>query len=67
MKFKLVNYMKKRCFLNRKLFFEFTVGCKLKHKIGPIKPTTNGDIDIQQVSAKYFFQMAPKKDHKGYL
>ena len=67
MKFNLANYIKKRCFLNRKPCFEFAVGCKLKHKIGLIKPTIDDDIDIQQVSAKYFFQMTPKKDHKGYL
>ena len=38
--------MEKECLLNGKLYVEFAVGCKLKHKIGPNKPTAGGDIDI---------------------
>ena len=67
MKFNLANCMKKKCLLNGKLYVEFAVGCKLKHEIGPNKPTASSDIDIQQVSTKHFFWMAQKKDYKGYL
>ena len=59
--------MEKKCFLNGKSCIKFAMGCKLKHKIGSNKPTADGDTDIQQVSAKHFFQIAWKKDHKGYL
>ena len=67
MKFNSADCMEKKCLLNRKLCIEFAIGCKLKHEIRPIKPTASGDIDIQQVSAKHFFQIAWKKDHKRYL
>ena len=59
--------MEKRCLLNEESYVEFAVGCKLKHKIGLNKPLAGGDIDIQQISAKHFFQMAWKKDYKRYL
>ena len=66
-KFNSADCMEKGCLLNGKSCIKFAVSCKLKYKIGPNKPTASGDIDIQQVSAKHFFQMAQKKDHKGYL
>ena len=59
--------MKKGCLLHSKLCIKSAVGCKLKYKIGPKTLTAGGDIDIQQVSAKHFFWIAQKKDHKGYL
>ena len=65
-KFNSADCMEKKCLLNGKPYVEFAVGCKLKHKIGPNKFNTGGDINIQQVSAKHFFQMTQKKDHKGY-
>lgn len=67
MKFNSADCMKKGCFLHGKPYIEFAVGCKSKHEIRPNKSTGAGDIDIQQVSAKHFFQMARKKDHEGYL
>ena len=59
--------MEKGCLLNGESCVEFAVGCKLKHKIGLNKPIAGDDIDIQQVSAKHFFQMAWKKNYKRYL
>ena len=59
--------MKKDCLLHGKPCIKFAVGCKLKHEIGPNKSTAGGNIEIQQVNAKYFFWMTRKKDHKGYL
>ena len=59
--------MEKGCLLHSKPCIKFAVGCKLKHEIGLNKPTAVGDIDIQQVSIKHFFQMTQKKDHKDYL
>ena len=51
---------------------EFAVGSKgAKNRIGADKLTAvdlgDIDIDIKPVNAKHFFQMARKKDHKGYI
>ena len=58
--------MKNCCLLHDILYIEFAVGNGLKNKIGSEKPVVmNSKIDIQLVSAKYFFQMAPKKKIQG--
>ena len=67
MKFNSADCMEKSCLLHGKPCIDFAVRYKLKNKIGPNKPTAGGNIDIQQVSSKHFFQMARKKDHKSYL
>ena len=67
MKFNSANCIEKKYLLNGKPCIEFAMGCKLKHEIGLNKPTAGGNIDIQQVNVKHFFQIARKKDHKGYL
>ena len=67
MKFNSADCIEKRYLLNGKLCIEFAIGYKLKHKIGLNKPTAGSDIDIQQISAKHFFSMAQKKNHKSYL
>ena len=67
MKCNSVACIEKGCFLHSKPCIKFAMGCKLKHKIGSNKPIAGGDIDIQYVSTKYFFRMARKKDHEGYL
>ena len=59
--------MEKGYLLHGKPCIKFVMGCKLKHKIELNKFTTDGNIDIQQVSAKHFFWMIWKKDHKNYL
>ena len=51
-KFNSDDCMEKDCLLYGKPCIEFMIDYKLKHKIGPIKPTAGGDIDIQQVNAK---------------
>ena len=45
-KFNSANCMEKVCLLNRKPCIEFAVGCKLKHKIRPNKPTAGSNIDV---------------------
>ena len=57
MKFNSANCMEKGCLLQCKPCIEFAMSCKLKHQIGPNKSIVSGNIDIQQVNAKYFFQM----------
>ena len=66
-KFNFADCIKKGCLLHGKSCIEFAISCKLKHKIEPNKSTASGDINIQQVSAKHFFWMARKKNHKSYL
>ena len=46
MKFNSTDWMEKSCFLHGKPCIKFAVGCKLKHKIRPNKPTTGGNINI---------------------
>ena len=49
---------------------EFAIGSKAKNRIGVDKLTaidSDIDINIRPVNAKHFFQIARKKDHKGYI
>ena len=55
MKFSSAVCMEKGCLLYSKPCIKFAIDYKLKHEIRPNKQTAVGDIDIQQVSAKYFF------------
>ena len=68
MKFNLSNCMKNSCLLHGVPCIEFAVGSELKNKIGSEEPIAiDSEMDIQLISAKYFFQMARKKGYKGYL
>ena len=48
---------------------KFAINSKAKNRIGVDKLTAvdPGDIDIKPVNAKYFFQIAQKRDHKSYI
>ena len=45
-KFNSTDCIEKDCFLHSKLYIEFIMGCKWKHKVEPNKLTAGGDIDI---------------------
>ena len=65
MKFNLLDCMENVCLLCGVLCIEFAVESGLKNTIGLKKPVViNSEIDIQLVSAKYFFWIAQKKDIK---
>ena len=68
MKFNSADCMKKDCYSYDVLCIEFVIRSKLKNNIRSKKPTAvNPEIDIQPVNAKYFFCMARKKRHEGFL
>ena len=69
MKFNLASCMKSGCLAHGVPCVEFAIGSKAKNRIGMDKLTAVDprDIDIKPVNAKHFFQMARKKDHKGYI
>ena len=45
-KFNSADCMEKGCLLHDKPYIKFAIGYKLKHEIGPNKPTASGNIDI---------------------
>ena len=55
----------KNCLLHGKPCIEFAVDCKLKQEIESNKLIAGSDIDIQQVSAKYFFEWLKRKTIKA--
>ena len=68
MKFNLVSCMESGCLAHGVPCVEFAIGSKAKNKIGTDKHTAiDSDVDTRLVNAKHFFQMARKRDHKGYV
>ena len=68
MKFNSANYIENGYLLRGVPYIEFAVESGLKNTIGSEKSIAmDSEINIQLVSAKYFFWMVQKKGFKGYL
>ena len=59
--------MKEKYLLRGIPSIKFAIGSKLRDKIRPDKPKTDNDINIKPVSAKHFFWIVRRKNHKGYM
>ena len=71
MRFNLTSCIEKKCLLRGISCIEYAIGSKTRSQSTPIldqnlQPQDNA-IDIKPVSARHFFQMARKQDHKGYM
>ena len=60
--------MQEKCLTHGIFCIKFAIDSKVKNKIGTEKLiAVDNDIEIKPISAKYFFCIARKKDHEGYI
>ena len=69
MKFNSASCIESGCLARGVPCVEFAISSKAKNRIRTDKLTAvdPGDIDIKPINAMHFFQIARKRDHKGYI